>query len=253
MTSLIVNPETDPHSYEPTAQDARTLAGAQMAIVNGIGYDNWAPKLLRRARWTGAWCSNVGERSALHAGDNPHQWYSPASVRRVMARIVAGYDRLDPRDAAYFAASRRSSNGAAWRATTRCASEIRAHYAGVAVGYSESIFQPLGEDLGLRLVTPYSFAKAVAEGTEVTAADKRAVDAQAQPAGYRGVGVQQPERDAGRAACERDRARRTRIPIATVTETLSPAGGQLSAVAGRGAAKASRGRSTRRPEMARPP
>ena len=57
VRSIIVNPNTDPHSYEPTAQDARTIAGAKMAIVNGIGYDNWmtqelgaSPRAARRAR-----------------------------------------------------------------------------------------------------------------------------------------------------------------------------------------------------------
>src|SRR5881392_3604410 len=46
VTSVITSPATDPHDYEPTAADARTLAGAQMAIVNGIGYDPWAGKLI---------------------------------------------------------------------------------------------------------------------------------------------------------------------------------------------------------------
>src|SRR5579884_1088416 len=46
VQSIIVNPDTDPHSYEPTASDARTLASAQLVIVNGIGYDLWASKLL---------------------------------------------------------------------------------------------------------------------------------------------------------------------------------------------------------------
>src|SRR6266436_5449786 len=46
VTSVITSPATDPHDYEPTAADARTLAGAQMAIVNGIGYDPWASKLI---------------------------------------------------------------------------------------------------------------------------------------------------------------------------------------------------------------
>ena len=46
VTSIITNPATDPHDYEPTSEDARTMAGAQMAIVNGIGYDTWASKLL---------------------------------------------------------------------------------------------------------------------------------------------------------------------------------------------------------------
>jgi zinc/manganese transport system substrate-binding protein len=48
-------------------------------------------------------------------------------------------------------------------------------YAGTPVGYSESIFQPLGEYLGLKLLTPYSFAKAIAEGTDVNAQDKQTV------------------------------------------------------------------------------
>ncbi len=46
VRSVIVDPATDPHSYEPTPSDARTLAGAKIAIVNGIGYDTWASQLL---------------------------------------------------------------------------------------------------------------------------------------------------------------------------------------------------------------
>ena len=48
VQSIIVNPDTDPHSYEPTASDGVVLAKSQMAIVNGIGYDAWASKLLDR-------------------------------------------------------------------------------------------------------------------------------------------------------------------------------------------------------------
>ena len=40
--SIIVNPSTDPHSYEPTASDGVAIASSRMAIVNGIGYDGWA-------------------------------------------------------------------------------------------------------------------------------------------------------------------------------------------------------------------
>ena len=46
VTSIIVNPAQDPHSYEPTTIDGRTTATAQLAIVNGVGYDPRAPKLL---------------------------------------------------------------------------------------------------------------------------------------------------------------------------------------------------------------
>src|SRR5438270_3122635 len=46
VTSVIHNPATDPHDYEPTPADARTLAQAQLVVVNGVGYDPWEPKLI---------------------------------------------------------------------------------------------------------------------------------------------------------------------------------------------------------------
>ena len=50
VVSIITNPNTDPHSYEPTAADARTMAGAQMVVENGIGYDPWVREVPRRRR-----------------------------------------------------------------------------------------------------------------------------------------------------------------------------------------------------------
>ena len=46
VTSIVVNPDADPHDYEPTARDARAIASAQLVIENGIGYDPWAAQLL---------------------------------------------------------------------------------------------------------------------------------------------------------------------------------------------------------------
>ena len=101
-------------------------------------------------------------------------------VARLIDRITADYQRLDPADAVFFAAQKESFETRALAQYTALRREIRARYAGVPVGYSESIFQGLGEDLGLRLLTPYSFVKAIAEGTDVTAQDKQTVDAQAR-------------------------------------------------------------------------
>jgi zinc/manganese transport system substrate-binding protein len=225
VSSIIVNPDTDPHSYEPTAADARTLAGARLAIVNGIGYDNWAPKLLAASSGEGGGARvvlSVGDVLGLKEGDNPHQWYSPASVERVVGEIVADYDRLDPAGAGYFAARERAFATHALARYDELRAQIRRRYAGTPVGYSESIFRPLGEDLGLKLLTPYSFAKAIAEGGEVSAQDKRTVDRQAE---RREIAVwvfnsQNVTPDVQRV---NEIARAHGIPIATVTETLAPA------------------------------
>lgn len=223
VTSIIVNPATDPHSYEPTALDARTIAGARMAIVNGLGYDAWAPRLLRASPASERVVLDVGKTLGLGEGANPHQWYSPSAVHRFVDALVADYERLDPSAAAYFARRKQAfltRDLARYDALRR---QIRARYAGAPVGYSESIFQPLGEDLQLKLSTPYSFAKAIAEGDDVTAADKQAVDDQARKRLIK-IWVFNSQNVTPDVQRVNEIARERRIPIATVTETLSPAG-----------------------------
>lgn len=222
VRSIIVNPGTDPHSYEPTPRDARTMASARMAIVNGIGYDEWASRLLGADSASGRVVLNAGAALGLHTGDNPHQWYSPRAVQRIVGAIVSDYERLAPRDAAYFARQRQRFETTGLARYERLRREIRSRYAGVPVGYSESIFQPLGEDLGLKLLTPSSFAKAIAEGTEVSAQDKQTVDSQAQNRQIK-VWVFNSQNVTPDVQRINEIARAQHIPIATVTETLAPA------------------------------
>jgi zinc/manganese transport system substrate-binding protein len=222
VSSIIVNPDTDPHSYEPTASDGVAIARSQMALVNGVGYDTWASKLLAASPSSGRVVLDVGDLLGLRAGENPHQWYSPSSVQRVIGQIAADYERLDPADAAYFERRRAAFQISALKEYDRLRSEIRARYAGVPVGYSESVFQPLGADLALKLMTPYSFAKAIAEGSDVSAADKQTVDSQVRERAIK-VWVYNSQNATPDVQRVNQLARTAHIPITTVTETLSPA------------------------------
>jgi len=222
VTSVIANPATDPHDYEPTAVDARAFATAQLAIVNGVGYDAWAPKLLAADPAGGRLTLTVGDAVGIEAGGNPHRWYSPPDVQRVIAAIVADYKRLDPKDAAYFDRQRKSfeTNGlAAYRAEI---ATIRKRYAGTPVGASESIFAPLAQALGLRLVTPASFLKAISEGTEPTAKDVSTIDRQIGRRELR-VWVFNSQNSTPDVRRLTDAARSRGIPVTAITETLTPA------------------------------
>jgi zinc/manganese transport system substrate-binding protein len=222
VQSIIVNPNADPHTYEPNAQDARLMVSSNMAIVNGLGYDNWSSQLLQASPQSARIVLNVGELLGLQSGANQHRWYFPSNVYSVIDRITAGYERLDPAHAAFFAQQKRSFETQALGRYNQLRRAIRERYAGVPVGYSESIFQGLGEDLGLEMLTPYSFTKAIAEGTDVTAEDKQIVDAQAREGRikvwiFNSQNVTPDVQRVNQIAHERQ------IPIATVTETLSPA------------------------------
>jgi zinc/manganese transport system substrate-binding protein len=164
---------------------------------------------------------DVGDVLGLRSGSNPHRWYYPADVHTIISRITASYQKLDPADAAYFAARKQAFETQGLARYDALRAEIRSKYGGAPVGYSESIFQGLGEDLGLKLLTPERFVKAIAEGTDVTAQDKQTVDAQAREGKIR-LWVFNSQNVTPDVQRVNQIARERHIPIATVTETLSP-------------------------------
>src|SRR5947208_1760470 len=86
------------------------------------------------------------------------------------AVVAAEYKRLDPKDASAFDRQRSRFERQGLGEYHHLISEIHAKYAGTPVGASESIFAPMAQALGLHLVTPPSFLRAISEGTEPTAA-----------------------------------------------------------------------------------
>jgi zinc/manganese transport system substrate-binding protein len=221
VRSIIANPATDPHDYEPTPLDARTMAVAQMAIVNGIGYDPWAQKLLDANPAGGRAVLDVGDLVGIKAGGNPHRWYSPPDVQRVIGAITQAYKRLDPKDAGYFDARRRSFETRGLARYKRLIATIRSRYAGVPVGASESVFAPLAQSLGLRLLTPPGFLGAVSEGTDPTAGDKTKVDRQIA-GGQIKLWIYNAQNATPDVKRLTEEARAHGIPVATVSETLTP-------------------------------
>ena len=239
VTSVITSPATDPHDYEPTAADARTMAGAQLAIVNGIGYDPWAAKLIAANPVHGRVVLTVGDLVGIKPGGNPHRWYSPTNVQTVIGQIVRDYAELDPKDAGYFREQQARFETSGLAQYKRLLATIKRKYHGVPVGASESIFAPLAQALGLKLLTPASFLKAISEGAEPTASDKTTIDRQIATKQIK-VWVFNSQNSTPDVQRITDAARKKGIPITTITETLTPASAsfqdwqsrQLEALAG---------------------
>ena len=223
VTDIITDPAADPHDYEPTSEDARVLAGSQVAIVNGIGYDEWASKLLAAGGEGERTELVVGDVLRLKAGDNPHQWYSPTAVEKVTAKIVADFEAADPGHDPYYAARQKQFETVTLGRYHQLIDGIKQRYGGTAVGASESIFEPLAPALGLRLVTPRGFLDAVAEGTEPTPSDKAETDRQIAD-GQIDLWVYNSQNATPDVKRLNEAAEAKSIPIATVTETLTPEG-----------------------------
>ena len=222
VTSIIVDPNADPHSYEPTTKDARTVAGAQYVIVNGAGYDPWADRLLQANPVSGRKELNVGNFNGKHEGDNPHMWYNPDYVTAVANKIRDDLKALDPADATAFDQSTQAFLTTGLKQYHDLIAAIKAKYSGTPVGATESIFSYLAPALGLDLVTPYSYLKAVSEGQDISAADQATVEQQIRQRQIK-VLVYNSQNTPNNIQALITLAKNNHIPVTTITETLTPA------------------------------
>jgi zinc/manganese transport system substrate-binding protein len=223
VRNIITNPAADPHDYEPTSEDAKTLAGAQMSIVNGIGYDEWASKLLAASPESSRTELTVGDVLGLKDGDNPHQWYSPISVHKVIDAIVADYKEALPGNDSYFDDQKEAFEIEGLAEYNELISQIKSTYSGTPVGASESIFEALAPSLGLRLITPKGFMDGIAEGTEPTPSEKASADEQIKDNLIK-LWVYNSQNATPDVKRLNEEAEAAAIPIATVTETMTPEG-----------------------------
>jgi zinc/manganese transport system substrate-binding protein len=222
-TSVITNPDTDPHDYEPTPADGRTVASSALFVENGIGYDPWAAKTVAANPDPNRVVIDVGQAVGVAEGGNPHRWYSPSDVDKVADAITAGLKKIDPDDAADFDNLRATFENTGLARYHQLIASIKSQYSGTPVGASESIFAPLSDALGLTLLTPPSFLKAISEGTDPSAADKATMDAQI--AGHQiKAYVFNSQNSTPDVAAQVDAAKKAGIPVSAVTETLTPAG-----------------------------
>jgi zinc/manganese transport system substrate-binding protein len=223
VTSIINSPDADPHDYEPNAADGRAIAAAQLAIVNGVGYDAWASKLADANKSSSLTVLTVGDLVGAKDGDNPHRWYNPGNVRQVIDQITADYKKADPADASFFDSQHDTVLNTNLKAYFDAINQIKTNYAGTSVGASESIFAMLSPALGLNLLTPADFLRAISEGSDPTAQDKATIDNQIKTKQIK-VYVYNSQNATPDVQAQVDEAKAAGIPVTTITETLTPAG-----------------------------
>ncbi|MGZ4127264.1 MAG: metal ABC transporter solute-binding protein, Zn/Mn family [Actinomycetota bacterium] len=228
VSTIINKPGADPHAYEPTAADARLIASAGFVIANGIGYDGWMQNLLDANPSSRRDVLDVGNLVGVPIGGNPHQWYSPASVMRVIDQITATYKKRDPRDAGYFDQQKVRFLSTDLAEYSALISDIKSRYGGTPVGASESIFALMAPALGLDLLTPPAFLKAISEGTDPSAADKATIDRQIADGAIK-VFVYNTQNATPDIRRQMEACAARKIPVVPITETLVPAGASFQA------------------------
>lgn len=170
VTSIISDPEADPHLYESSAENAAAIAKADVIIVNGAGYDDFMNRLIS-ASGTKATVVDVQQViGATSAEVNPHFWYDIPRMPAVAKAIEAALSDVDPADKAEFEANRAGFERSLGRVQGVIAS-IRSTYPGAPVAYTERVAGYLIAAAGLTDVTPPGFPSAIESGNEPSPAD----------------------------------------------------------------------------------
>jgi zinc/manganese transport system substrate-binding protein len=220
VKSVVTDPNADPHDYQSDTSDARAFATADYVILNGAGYDSWADKLLSANPNSKRKVFTVADLLGKKEGDNPHFWYSPDYVVRVADRISSDLKSIDSTDADYFTAQRKAFTSALTPYLNRIAA-IHSKFAGRKVGATESIFVYLSDALGLDLISPAEFMKAVAEGNDPPADTVATFQQQIQSKTVT-VLVYNVQTSTDVTNTIKQMAAQQGIPIVAVSETMQP-------------------------------
>jgi zinc/manganese transport system substrate-binding protein len=170
VTSIMSNPDQDPHSYEANTQNQLTLSKAKVVIENGAGYDDFVDRMLKSSNSSAEVINavKVSGKSAPKGGElNEHVWYDFPTVAKIADRIAAALGKADSADAATF-----TKNAEAFKAKLKPLeakeADIKKKHGGEAIGITEPVPLYMTAASGLVNKTPAEYSEAIEEGDDVS-------------------------------------------------------------------------------------
>ena len=150
VSSILTNPNQDPHDFEASASTARDIADAQLVIYSGADYDPWMDKLLSASKSSTRRVIVVADLVHRKSGDNPHLWYDPATMPAVARALAVELETDDPSHKADYENRLKGFLGSLQPMDQKINS-MRQKYAGLQVTATEPVFGYMSDALGLKM------------------------------------------------------------------------------------------------------
>ena len=169
VTSVLSDPNADPHLFEPGTANGLAVSQARVVIQNGLDYDSFMSRLERSAPSDNRTVVTISDVLGIHGQDaNPHLWYDVPALPKIAAAIEQALAKADPAHSSGYQSGLRSfvASLAPLQATL---AKIRATHAGAPVAYTEPVPGYLIEAAGLRDLSLSSFTHPIEEGSEPSA------------------------------------------------------------------------------------
>jgi len=217
VTSILSNPNQDPHEFQTDASTAKAVEGADIIIYSGIGYDDWMQKLLGLDGKPGRTVICVADLIGAKAGDNPHIWYDPRTMPALAEKL--GEILKAPEKAAAFEKS--------MAAVTAEIAKIKAAHAGTPVTATEPVFGYMAGALGFTMLN-YNFQIAVMNDTEPSFKDTADYENSLRSGEVKMLFYNSQVSDPVTARMQ-SIAKENHIPVVGITETEPPDSGSYVA------------------------
>jgi zinc/manganese transport system substrate-binding protein len=166
VTSILDNPDTNPHTFEASPAVAREVSAAELIVQNGVGYDGFMNKI--ESVSPGPHRVTIIVQHLLGLPDdtpNPHLWYSPKTMPAAAQAIATALSALQPAHAAYFRANLAKFDHSLTPWLDAIA-QFRAEYAGTPVATTEPVADYMLQAAGVDNLTPFTFQADIMNGVE---------------------------------------------------------------------------------------
>lgn len=174
VTSILSNPDEDPHLFEASPSVGRAISGARIAVYSGIDYDPWMEKLLAAAKSADRQVIVVADLGGHRSGDNPHIWYDVDTMLAFARTLTEKLDGINPASKAAYEQRLEEFQRSMQPISAKIAA-LRKRLAGTPVTATEPVFGYMLNALGMP-VRNQSFQLAVMNNTEPSASDVAAFE-----------------------------------------------------------------------------
>jgi zinc/manganese transport system substrate-binding protein len=166
VSSILNNPNTDPHTFEASPSVAEEVSGAQLIVQNGVGYDSFMNKVESASPSSTRKVITVQDLLGLpDSTPNPHLWYSPTTMPAVAKAIEAALSELQPDHSAYFDANleRFDDSLKPW---LDAIAQFKAAYPNTPVAVTEPVADYMLQAMGMDILTPFRFQADIMNGVD---------------------------------------------------------------------------------------
>jgi zinc/manganese transport system substrate-binding protein len=223
VQAIETDPNTDPHTFEASPKIAKEIAAAQLIVVNGVGYDDWADKIMSASHSPNRKVINVQKLLGLPDDTaNPHLWFDPKTMPAVAKAVGDALAEVDPAHTADFHANADKfvASLEPWNAAIAA---FKAKHDKTPIAVTEPVADYLLHAMGFNILTPFTLEKAIMDGNDPSPQDVTIQNGLLSDHKVKVFAYNQQVTDALTKSFL-DASKKARIPVVGVYETMPTPG-----------------------------